>query len=132
MRDGTQRYLSGNEKKVLISCLSKQKKEIEKYLEEITESFFGNQVFSVKKSLEKNHSKFCSKREFVNGVFVCLMEKCSHNYTINYLNKLIDCILRAEEEWANHFNHPPHRTNLIPTLVSCKIGDLMRSKCSSK
>ena len=89
------------------------------------------------------------------GLFSSLQMKNYKNYLLNYLNSLINGLARASKKYGlyrlyfkdefdffeinekceqrlNKHKIEDHDKDHFPSLVSFKIGDLLRCKCSSK
>jgi hypothetical protein len=58
---------------------------------------------------------------------------CLHNYIILYLNRLIHGLMIVSNSFHERFNFKDlEEWKYPPNLITFKIGDLVRSKCSSK
>lgn len=57
-----------------------------------------------------------------------------HMYIIKYLNRLIHGIINVAYDWHREsgYKHNYEKWSYPPNLVTFKIGDLIRCKCSSK
>jgi len=76
-------------------------------------------------------SDFSSEFEGIAGYFATFLKKSYENYLISYLNKLIHCILTAQENFKSLFSKKDHY-KIAVNLISFKIGDLLRCRCYSK
>lgn len=133
MKDGTERYLSRHEKVLLVSCLDEQKEFIKDFLKKVKTNIYENQHLNISSDVPQTIFRdFSSEAESSVGYITSIMSKSNENYLINYLNKLIDCILTAEERWMERMHHKSHYKQEIPSLITFKLGDLLRCKCSSK
>lgn len=74
---------------------------------------------------------FATEDEGIAGYFATVMKKSYENYLVSYLNKLIHCILSAQESFkAKYSKKDAYKIGV--NLISFKVGDLLRCKCSSK
>ena len=71
-----------------------------------------------------------SESEASVGQFASLIFKNNSSYLINYLNALIHGINQGVQDIVKEFDITSE--DEIPELITFKIGDLMRCKCSSK
>ena len=73
--------------------------------------------------MEKLEKEFMqlSESECKAGFFSAIMFKNNKFYVIKYLNKLIHGLLSARRWWDDK-----------PQLVSFRVGDLLRCRCTSK
>lgn len=77
--------------------------------------------------------EFIDPVEKISGKFSYKVVKNLHTYIIAYLNRLIHGLLKASKEFfaeSNIFDYS--LWPCPPNLLTFKIGDLMRCKCSSK
>lgn len=77
--------------------------------------------------------EFINKVEKASGKYSFKVVKNLHVYIISYLNRLLHGLLKVSKEFheesgiADYFLWP-----YPPNLLTFKIGDLLRCKCSSR
>ena len=78
--------------------------------------------------MEKLEKEFIqlSESECKAGLFSAIMFKNNKFYVIKYLNRLIHGLLEAARNYKSYSNDPK------PQLVSFRVGDLLRCRCTSK
>jgi hypothetical protein len=81
---------------------------------------------------ERQGDEHIDKIEKISGKFSHKVVKNLHSHIITYLNKLIHGLLKAAKELFEQYNDPENKWTSPLNLLSFKIGDLMRCKCSSK
>lgn len=101
---------------------------IDKIKEEINSNNHKNMSELMKQEIAEDLKKF-SESETSVGQFASYLFKNNGNYLIRYLNALIHGITKVADECYESLNLTPE---FVPELITFKIGDLMRCKCSSK
>ena len=79
--------------------------------------------------IEKDLLKL-SESDAIVGQFASFIFKNNASYLITYLNALIHAINKAIQKLIARYDLTT--LEFVPELITFKIGDLMRCKCSSK
>jgi hypothetical protein len=90
------------------------------------------QASVLQNELERQGDEHIDKIEKISGKFSHKVVKNLHSHIIIYLNKLIHGLLNAAIKLFDQYDDPENIWTSPPNLLSFKIGDLMRCKCSSK
>lgn len=100
MRDGTENYIAYSDRYSLQKYLSLQKNNLDFFIQSVKKNNSFNHFNTLKENGSKIFREFVRDQESQCGYFSTLINKCYSNYLLNYLNKLLDCILSAERDWA--------------------------------
>ena len=93
---------------------------MKKFKEELLENNYEQQWELMMEKLEKEFMQL-SESECKAGLFSAIMFKNNKVYVIKYLNRLIHGLLKTGDWWGGK-----------PQLVSFRVGDLLRCRCTSK
>ena len=117
----------------LNDLIEEEKLRIEDFMKEIQENNFDQQTQLLKQELfEKDGAYHIDRIEKVCGKFACKTVDNLHSYIVLYLNRIIHGLLTVAKELYEAKLSTKARWSSPPDLLSFKIGDLMRCKCSSK
>lgn len=86
------------------------------------------------KNLEEDDDHYISIYEKAFGKYSCQVVKNLHTYIIKYLNRLIHGLIKVSYNWHREsgYKNNYEKWSHPPNLVTFKVGDLVRCKCSSK
>jgi hypothetical protein len=99
---------------------------------EVEENNYDQQARLLLKELEKDGFSHIEKIEKACGKFAYKTVNNLHCYIILYLNRIIHGLLTVSKDLYETKLSSKSRWTSPPDLITFKIGDLMRCKCSSK
>jgi hypothetical protein len=99
---------------------------------EIQENNYDQQARLLLKELERDGFTHVERIEKACGKFAFKTVNNLHCYIILYLNRIIHGLLSASKALFETKLSSKARWTSAPDLITFKIGDLMRCKCSSK
>jgi hypothetical protein len=102
-------------------------------MKDIQANNFDQQTQLLRQELNENDG-FChiDKIEKVCGKFATKTVSNLHSYIVIYLNRLIHGLLKVSKQLYDERLSTKARWTSPPDLLTFKVGDLMRCKCSSK
>ncbi len=109
-----------------------EKKLIEDFMKDIQKNNFDQQSRIFLIQLERDGFTHIEKYEKACGKFGYKVVNNLHRYIVLYLNRIIHGLLKVSKELYDTKLSTKARWSSPPDLLSFKIGDLMRCKCSSK
>lgn len=118
--DGSEKFLESWHLGRLEECLAGEKECVRESMKLILQNNYDQQRLLAKDDAFEGIGYF-SEFEAKTGIFNARAYKNSKVYLITYLNALIHGLLKASSESGANVN-----------LVSFNVGDLLRSRCSSK
>ena len=116
----------------LNDLIEEEKIEIEGFMKELQKNNFDQQSKLLLRELERDGFTHIEKYEKACGKFAYKTVNNLHSYIVLYLNRIIHGLLKVSKELYDTKLCTKARWTSPPDLLSFKIGDLMRSKCSSK
>lgn len=109
-----------------------EKKLIQDFMKDIQKNNFDQQSRIFLIQLERDGFTHIEKYEKACGKFSYKAVNNLHRYIVLYLNRIIHGLLKVSKELYDTKLSTKARWSSPPDLLSFKIGDLMRCKCSSK
>lgn len=106
---------------------------IKKAMHDLFKNNYEMQTNILQHELNLSGDEFIDHIEKISGKLSYRVVKNLHTYIIAYLNRLIHGLLKASKEFfddAGIFDYALWPSP--PNLLTFRIGDLMRCKCSSK
>jgi hypothetical protein len=116
----------------LNDLIEDEKVKIESFMKEVIENNFDQQSKLLLRELERDGFTHIEKYEKACGKFAYKIVNNLHSYIVLYLNRIIHGLLTTSKELYDTKLSNKARWTSPPDLLSFKIGDLMRCKCSSK
>lgn len=101
-------------------------------MKELQKNNFDQQSKLLIRELEKDGFTHIEKYEKACGKFAYKTVNNLHRYITLYLNRIIHGLLKVSKELYDTKLSTKARWTSPPDLITFKIGDLMRCKCSSK
>ena len=111
--------------------LEEEKKKVEERKQKLLQNSYDQQKLLSMEKLEEEFS-YLPENESKVGFFSSIMLKNEKYYIINYLNALIHGLLSATQKFIGKTKIEEQEKQNIPQLVSFRVGDLLRCKCTSK
>ncbi len=120
-------------KEPLNDLIEEEKERIEEFMKEIQENNFDQQTKLLSQELfEKDGFFHIDRIEKVCGKFAFKTVSNLHTYIVLYLNRIIHGLLTVSKKLYETKLSTTKKWTSPPDLITFKIGDLMRCKCSSK
>ena len=130
--------LTENEKKTLALIIEQKATELNCFINDIRKNIDElAEILSTMEDSDVDKLQFLPENERKMGEFAVKMSEASSEYFIMILNKQIHLLLKSVEELKrqsiteNVMVESPFFENLDINLITFKIGDLMRCKCTS-
>ena len=101
-------------------------------MKEVTDQNFDQQSLLLLKQLQKDGFTHVEKIERACGKYATKTVNNLHCYIVLYLNRIIHGLLKVSKQLYETKLSTKNRWTSPPDLMSFKIGDIMRCKCSSK
>ena len=119
-------------KQPLNDMIEQEKISIEEFMSTISRNNYEQQADLLMRELEPDGFTHVEKYEKACGKFAYKTVNNLHRYIILYLNRIIHGLLTVSKKLYDEKLSTKARWSAPPDLLTFKIGDLMRCKCSSK
>jgi hypothetical protein len=114
------------------ALMAAEKVNVVAFMKDLQKNAFHQQSSLLLKNLAEDDVNFIPRMEKAYGKFSIQMVKHLHSYIILYLNRLIHGLLIVSNKFYKKIDKSWDEWQAPPNLLTFKIGDLIRCKCSSK